>query len=96
VEGDFKTMNDYAQQKLKESNYGNKEYNKDRAPYKLLTNSCGAFADDVIKQDAVAKKKAPWIINPAPTNIADEYQDNFPKVDYNSKKKTTTSDIYNQ
>lgn len=94
VEGDFKTMNDYAQKKLKESNPQHSEYDKDREPYKLLSNSCGTFADDAIKQDKNAKKKAPFIINPAPYNIGEEYQDNFPKVDYNPKDKTTTSDIY--
>ncbi len=95
IEGDFNTMNDYAQGKLKESNPQYKEeYNKDRKPYKLLSNNCGTFAHDVAKQDPNAKKKTPWIFNPTPTNIANEYQDNFPKVDYNPNTKTTTSDIY--
>jgi uncharacterized protein RhaS with RHS repeats len=95
VEGDFKVMNDYAQAKLKESNPQYKEeYDKDRKPYKLLSNNYGTFAHDVIKQDSDAKKKAPRIFIPIPTNIADEYQDNFPKVYYNPNTKTTTSDIY--
>jgi hypothetical protein len=37
-----------------------------------------------------------WIISKCKTKLGDEYQDNFPKVDYNSKAKKTTSDIYNQ
>ena len=94
VEGDFDKMNDYAQEKLKESNPQYSEYDKDRDPYSLTGNNCGTFGCDVLKQDPDAKKKAPWIIIPTPDNMAEEYQDNFPKVDYNSKTKTTTSDIY--
>ena len=94
VEGDFDLMNNYAQEKLKESNPQYKEYDKDRDPYSFLGNNCGTFACDVIKQDKGAKKKAPWIFIPSPDNIGEEYQDNFPKVDYNPKTKSTTSDIY--
>ncbi len=94
VEGDFTKMNDYAQEKLKESNPQYKEYDKDRKPYSLTGNNCGTFGCDVLKQDSDAKKKAPWIFNPTPNNIAEEYQDNFPAVNYNPKTKTTTSEIY--
>ena len=95
VEGDFAKMNDYAQQKLKESNPKyKKEYDKDRKPYSLTGNNCATFGCDVLKQDPEAKKNAPWIFNPTPKNVADEYQDNFPKVNYNSGTRTTTSDIY--
>jgi hypothetical protein len=95
VEGDFAKMNDYAQQKLKESNPKyKKEYDKDRKPYSLTGNNCATFGCDVLKQDPEAKKNAPWIFNPTPNNVADEYQDNFPKVNYNSGTRTTTSDIY--
>jgi len=95
VEGDFDAMNEYAQKMLKESNPQYSEYDKEREPYKFLSNNCGTFGCDVLKQDEGAKKKAPWIFNPAPNNVAEEYQDNFPKVNYNSEKKTTSSDIYN-
>ncbi|MDD2964218.1 MAG: RHS repeat-associated core domain-containing protein [Bacteroidales bacterium] len=94
VEGDFDKMNDYAQGKLNESDPNHPDYNKDREPYSLTGNNCGTFSCDVLKQDPEAKKKAPWIFIPTPDNMAEEYQDNFPKVDYNSKTKTTTSDIY--
>ena len=94
IEGDFKAMNDYAQEKLKESNPQYKEYDKDREPYSLTGNNCGTFGCDVVKQDEKAKEKAPWIFNPTPDNVAEEYRDNFPKIDYNPNKKITTSDIY--
>jgi uncharacterized protein RhaS with RHS repeats len=96
VEGDFKVMNDYAQEKLKESNPQYKEYDKDRKSYKLLSNNCGTFADDVIKQDSNAKKKAPWIFNPTPKNIAEEYQKKVPNVNYDPSKSQTTSGIYQE
>jgi uncharacterized protein RhaS with RHS repeats len=94
VEGDFTKMNDYAQEKLKESNPQFKEYDKERKPYSLTGNNCATFGCDVLKQDPEAKKNAPWIFNPTPNNVAEEYQDNFPKVNYDPKTKTTTSDIY--
>ncbi|MFB9057512.1 toxin TcdB middle/N-terminal domain-containing protein [Mariniflexile ostreae] len=95
VTGDFDKMNEYAQGKLNESSDPNHtDYKKDREPYSLIGNNCGTFGCDVLKQDEGAKKKAPWIFNPTPNNIAEEYQDNFPKVDYTPKTKNTTSDIY--
>lgn len=51
VEGDFNKMNNYAQEKLKESNPQYEEYNKDRKPYTLSGNNCGTFSSDVLKQD---------------------------------------------
>lgn len=94
VEGDFDKMNDYAQGKLNESDPNNPDYNKDREPYSLTGNNCGTFSCDVLKQDPEAQKKAPWIFIPTPDNMVEEYQDNFPKVDYNPETKTTTSEIY--
>lgn len=94
VEGDFGKMNDYAQDKLKESNYQYEEYNKDRKPYSLTGNNCGTFGCDVLKQDPKAKKQAPWIIIPTPDNMAEEYQDNFPSVNYNPQTKTTSGELY--
>ncbi len=94
VEGDFNKMNDYAQEKLKESNPEYKEYDKERRSYSLTGNNCATFSCEVLKQDTEAKKNAPWIFNPTPNNVAEEYQDNFPKVNYDPKTKTTTSDIY--
>ena len=73
VSDQFKAMNDYAQEKLKESNPGNKEYNKDRDPYTLTGNNCGTFASDVICKDPTVDN--PSIINPSPSNIVDEYQE---------------------
>jgi len=95
VEGDFDKMNDYAQDKLKESNPEYKEeYNKDRESYSLTGNNCGTFGCDVLKQDSEAKKKAPWILIPTPNNMAKEYQDNFPSVNYDPKTKTTSGELY--
>ena len=95
VEGDFKTMNDYAQTKYNESNAGNKDYDKNRKSYSLLTNNCGTFAKDVLNQDQNVKKKSPLIFNPTPTNIGEEFRDNFPKIDYDPITNTTSGDIYN-
>jgi hypothetical protein len=94
IDGDFTKMNNYALQKLKESNTEFEEYNKNRSPYRLLTNNCATFACDVIKQDDSARKKAPWIFNTAPINVALEYRKIFPRVNYNPKTDTTTSDIF--
>jgi len=94
VEGDFDKMNDYAQEKLKESNPQYKEYDKDRAPYKLSGNNCGTFGCDVIKQDPEAAKNAPWIWIPTPDNIGEEYQDNFPSVNYDPETNSTSGDLY--
>lgn len=57
VEGDFDVMNEYAQDMLKESNPQYSEYDKDREPYKLLSNNCATFGCDVLKQDEGAKRK---------------------------------------
>ncbi len=94
IEGDFDVMNDYAQKKLKESNPQYSEYNKDREPYSLTVNNCGTFAADVVEQDQNVEEKSPWILIPTPDNIAEEFQDNFPDVNYNPNTNTTTSEIY--
>jgi hypothetical protein len=92
VEGDFGKMNDYAQEKLKESNSQYKEYNKDRDSYSLSGNNCGTFGCDVLNQDPEAKEKAPWIFDPRPNSISGEYQDNFPSVNYDPESQSTTTD----
>ncbi|MGB3545893.1 MAG: DUF6695 family protein [Saprospiraceae bacterium] len=96
VEGSFEQMNDYAQERLKESNAEYDEYDKDREPYSLTRNNCGTFGCDVIKQDDSARKNAPWIFDPTPNNVAEEYQDNFPSVDYDPIENTTTSSIFDK
>jgi hypothetical protein len=84
-----KKMNDYAQKKLKESNPGNKEYNKDRESYKLSSNNCGTFAADVINQDPAVNVPSTWI--ESPSNIVDNYQgQGNAKVTYDPQKKKTT------
>ncbi len=89
ISDEFKAMNDYAQQKLKESNPGNPDYDKDREPYTLTGNNCGTFAADCINQDPTVDQ--PLIINPSPTNIVDEYQEEGnARVTYDPKTKTTT------
>ena len=90
TKGDFKTMNEFAQGLLKESNPGNDEYDKDRDPYNLFTNNCGTFACDVLKSDKINKALAPWIFNPTPSNVAEEYQDEFDSVSYDSKTGIVT------
>ena len=54
-----------------------------------MSNNCGTFATDVVKQDPEVKKKAPTIIDPRPNSIVKEYQDNFKPVTYNPKTKKT-------
>lgn len=89
ISSEFEAMNEYAQSKLNESNPGNPEYNKDRDPYNLFTNNCGTFAKDVINQDSSVD--APWIVNPTPTNIVEEYQEEGnAKVTYTPSTNTTT------
>ena len=46
----FKKMNDYAKEKLNESNAGKTGYKKDREPYTLTGNNCATFASDVLKK----------------------------------------------
>jgi RHS repeat-associated protein len=89
ISDQFKAMNDYAQEKLKESNPGNPDYNKDRDPYTLSGNNCGTFASDVICKDPTVDN--PSISNPTPTNIVDEYQEEGnARVQYDPKTKKTT------
>lgn len=88
TKGDFKTMNDFAQALLKESNPGNKEYKKDRDPYDLFDNNCGTFACNVLKSDKINDALSPWIVIPTPDNMAEEYQDEFDSVSYNPETGT--------
>ena len=79
----FKEMNDYAQSKKAENN------DPDRKEYSIMSNNCGTFATEVVKQDSEVKKKAPTIVDPRPNSIVKEYQDNFKPVTYNPKTKKT-------
>lgn len=69
----YEVMEAYAQAKLKESNPGNKDYKKDRAPYTLTGNNCATFAADVITQDKDVDK--PGITFNSPINTVGEYQE---------------------
>ncbi len=92
IESDqFKAMNDYATQKFNESNDPeNPDYNKDRKSYNLYNNNCATFGCDVLKQDPEIEENAPWILNPSPDNVAEEYQDNFTPMSYDPETNTTT------
>lgn len=81
----FKEMNNYAVEKLNESNIGQKGYNKDREPYSLAGNNCATFASDVLKQDKDVNVSG-TIIN-TPSKIAGSYRSNYDKVDYTSKNR---------
>ena len=59
-------MNEYAKTKFSENS------NINRTPYNVLTNNCGTFADEVIKQDKTIA--APFIIDPRPVSVIKEYQ----------------------
>lgn len=69
----FEVMEKYAQQKLRESNPGNKDYDKKRKSYELLDNNCATFAEDVITQDKDVDK--PGIHLHSPNNTVSEYQE---------------------
>ena len=79
-------MEAYAQAKLKESNPGNPDYDKKRAPYTLSDNNCATFAEDVITQDKDVDK--PGIMLHSPINTVEEYQEEGnAKVAYDPKAK---------
>ena len=83
VSDEFDAMNDFAKSKLEENN------DADRETYSLLNNNCGTFAADCVNQDG--KVDRPSIINPTPTNIVDEYQEEGnAKVTYDPNNNTTT------
>lgn len=84
----FQEMNDYAQEKYKESNPQFKEYDKDRDPYTLTGNNCGTFAADCVEQDDDVD--GPWFItNPTPINIIDEYiEEGNKEVNFDNKSKS--------
>jgi hypothetical protein len=82
----YEVMEAYAQAKLKESNPGNKDYNKERAPYTLTGNNCATFAADVITQDKDVDK--PGINFNSPINTVSEYQEEGnAKVGYDPSAK---------
>lgn len=90
ISNEYAKMNSYAKSKFNENNSykGNKSYNKNREPYSLFSNNCGTFAADVINQDESVDQ--PWIVNPAPVNIVDEYQEEGnAQVTYNPNTNTT-------
>jgi len=80
---DFDAMKNYAQGLLNQSEDPNRE------PYSITGNNCGTFGCDVLNQDANVAKESPWILDPRPNSIIDEYRGTFDKVDYNSKDGTT-------
>ena len=59
----------------------------DREPYVILSNNCGTFACDVAEQDE--DLDTPWILDPRPVSIVEEYQDNFTPVEYKPGEGTT-------
>ncbi len=64
----FDEMNSFAQSRLKENE------NKERKKYSLLTNNCGDFATDVLKQDDRISKRAPWFQVPDPYSLTKQYR----------------------
>ena len=82
----FQEMNNYAQKLYKQSNTEFKEYDPNRTPYSITGNNCGTFACDVANQDE--DLNTPWIIDPRPVSIGDEYRENFTPIDYNPGEGT--------
>lgn len=83
ISDEFDAMNQYAKDKVAENN------DPDREPYSLTGNNCGTFAADCVNQDETVDQ--PWLVNPTPTNIVEEYQEEGnAKVTYDPKTKTTS------
>jgi RHS repeat-associated protein len=86
---DFKSMFDFAEGKLKESNVGNDQYDADRKPYNLLNHNCATFSTDVLNQDEEVSQRSPNVYINTPRNTSTEYRKNFDKVDFNPNDGTT-------
>ena len=76
----FDKMNSYAEKQMQDNN------NLDREPYSLLSNNCGTFAADVLKQDANVKRIFPIIFIARPISIVKQLQEVFTRVRYKPQK----------
>ena len=77
IESDnFQQMNDYAKDRQRDNS------NSSRKSYNLLTNNCGTFSNDVVKQDKDIDKKLPVIIDPRPNSMIEEYQKKFESIKF--------------
>lgn len=66
----------------------NDNNNPNRKEYNLLTNNCGTFVAEVLKQDILVKENAPIIIDPRPNSMVKEYQKRFKSMHYNPDERT--------
>lgn len=64
--GKFKEMNDYAKDRLKENS------NPNREEYSSMSNNCGDFATEVLKQDE--SLKTPLVEDPRPRGLIEQYK----------------------
>ncbi len=79
IENDnFKEMNDYALGKFNENN------NPKRNPYKILTNNCATFVDDVLDAGGV---DTPTMIIPTPNIYIDQLRADLPDIDWEPSKE---------
>lgn len=80
----FKEMNDYAKGRLGENT------NPDREKYSTMSNNCGDFATDVLKQDESIK--TPLVEDPRPTGLIEQYKTTSDyNVTYTSGQGTTVN-----
>ena len=76
----FNDMNKYAQQRIKDNS------DPDRKPYSILSNNCGHFMYDVLEAGGV--DDLPWVVNPTPTNMMDELEEeDYTPIKYSPNKK---------
>jgi len=61
-----------------------------RDGYSFMNNNCGTFAIDVVKQNEKVAKDPPTTIDPRPTSIIKNYQEQYPDVKYNPQNNKTT------
>ena len=77
--GRFALMDAYCQRRMKQNS------DSSRAPYALTTNSCMHFALWCVEAGGA---KTPWIWDPRPINMAQEFQGMYPPVRYRNGRLT--------
>ncbi len=77
----FSEMNDFAQNSIKNNN------NPERRTYSITSNNCGTYACDVLKQDPTIRNSAPWIFDPRPNSLINEYQRIFQPLNFEPRPK---------
>ena len=61
--------------------------NPERRTYSITSNNCGTYACDVLKQDPTIRNSAPWIFDPRPNSLINEYQRIFQPLNFEPRPK---------